>query len=948
MDEDYEIKHDHKKISLFSQQVQENNNTTKIKQYLAFSDSRQQASFAACFFDSSYRRMMQKRLVWKVLEDNLYDTLTISKLAIEVEKIIKYNYLFEDELTSHKKAWVTVLTDLLKVDGSLDGEGLGLYYFDVKLDDFKKALGDEDASIILKEYNLTFEDFCTLVQVVLKLFKVTPAINHSISELTKTEKLEYLEYRRFDNYVELHNSKSKQDIRSFIPIQGKENANVRYVKKVCRCDNEKAIELLEAIFNFIVNLSNETRFNKDAIFSKNAFGNGYQINAEKYVIKNYKKSNYYRCKKCGRLTPYNVHNVCPYDDCEGTLEEVDPDIVLKSNYYRNQYKNMKIERVVIQEHTAQLDRKTALDYQKKFKNKEINILSCSTTFEMGVDIGDLETVFMRNVPPTPANYVQRAGRAGRRKDSSAFILTYCSSISHDYTYFNEPERMISGIINPPYFNVLNRKIINRHLMATSLGFFFKKYPDYFTDFKKLVLGDGEELFNKYLKSDPKELITYIDEKVIPEDIYNSYHNLNWFKEMGSEDEKLKYFILSINKEYELFLEEKKRAIAEDDMKKAAYASSQIKRIEKMNVIESLSKYCVIPKYGFPVDVVDLKVYDSNGYLNDDYSLSRDLKIAISEYAPDSEVIVNKQKITSKYISLPHIGEFTKNYYCVCPICNKVNISLSDGGFDRCTCGADISMESIRYFIEPLNGFKSGITKESSRKKPKRSYLGEISYIGGGIKDDLKVLITKVLEAESSSNDELLVINKSDFYMCPECGYSKKAGSQEFLPEITLKHTNYRQYDCPNETLKKIRIGHKFQTDVVRLNIPLLSNVSVEDKDKALSFLYALLEGISEALEIERFDIDGLLEANSTFNSYDIVLFDNVPGGAGHVKRLMNMNAIVKSLKYGLKKVSQNCCDENTSCYNCLRNYYNQSVHNKLKRKYAIEIIELLLGLMELD
>ena len=99
---------------------------------------------------------------------------------------------------------------------------------------------------------------------------------------------------------------------------------------------------------------------------------------------------------------------------------------------------------------------------------------------MGIDIGNLETVFMRNVPPSPANYVQRAGRAGRRKDSAAYILTYCGTGSHDYTYFCSPEKMISGVIKPPYFNVVNHKIIVRHLMATCLGFFFRLHPDYFS------------------------------------------------------------------------------------------------------------------------------------------------------------------------------------------------------------------------------------------------------------------------------------------------------------------------------------------------------------------------------------------------------------------------------------------------------------------------------------
>lgn len=176
------------------------------------------------------------------------------------------------------------------------------------------------------------------------------------------------------------------------------------------------------------------------ILFKHEKKDAYQITASRYLIKNYKTSKFYQCNKCGRLTPYNLREKCTQDRCNGVLSEVDPDKVLATNFYRNQYKEKKIERIVIKEHTAQLERKQAKEYQKDFKNKKINILSCSTTFEMGIDIGGLETVFMRNVPPTPANYVQRAGRAGRRKDSAAYILTYCGTGSHDYTYFSEPER----------------------------------------------------------------------------------------------------------------------------------------------------------------------------------------------------------------------------------------------------------------------------------------------------------------------------------------------------------------------------------------------------------------------------------------------------------------------------------------------------------------------------
>lgn len=918
----------------FTQDVQK----SRVKQFLSFSDSRQQASFAATFFNANHDRMLRKRLIWKIVEDHNYEELNVDELGTYLRHEIKTKNLFSNQLNNHKNAWITILIDLLKVDGSFDGEGLGLYYFDLDLSDIAENLSDEDIEQELSKYHLNKQELLALMQVVFIIFKTVPAINYVKSTLTPEEKKEYLEFRRFDNYVMYNCSKSTKGTRSFTPIRGENNIAVRYVQKACKCNSEEAIELLEIVFNNLAVAISEQQ-GSDAIFIKHENSNKYQTNSSRYIIKNYKTSKYYRCSKCGKLTPYNVHNVCPQDKCDGTLLEVDPDEVLATNFYRNEYKTKKIESIVIKEHTAQIARKEAKQYQNDFKNKKINILSCSTTFEMGIDIGDLETVFMRNVPPTPANYVQRAGRAGRRKDSSVYVLTYCGIGSHDYTYFNEPEKMILGIINPPYFSVENKKIIYRHLMAASLGFFFKKNPDYFKTIDGLVFNGGDEILNEYLHSKPHEIMDYVDNRVIPENNYKEYHNFKWLDKMGDE-EKMSYFISTIRKMKNEYEEAKQQAIASDELKEAAYFDEQIKKLHQMKVIDSLSRYCVIPKYGFPVDLVDLKTYE-DGHLIEKYDLSRDLRIAISEYAPDSEIIVDGKKYTSKYITLPKTGEIAKHYFCECPKCRKINVSVSSGGLKKCSCGQDLADVKIQKFIQPLDGFMTGVTKESSHLKPKRSYAGEVSYIGGGIKDSNQLNLNNILLAESSSNDELLVVNRSCFYMCPVCGYSEITKLGNTFPQISKTHKNHRQYSCPNEKLDLIKLGHKFQTDVVRFIIPLLTP---EDKgySKALSFLYSMLEGVSIGLGIERNDLDGILELNPKTNSYDILLFDNVPGGAGHVKRLIKREAIITSLENALYKVSQNCCDEETSCYNCLRNYYNQSQHNKLKRKYAKEIISVLL------
>ena len=94
------------------------------------------------------------------------------------------------------------------------------------------------------------------------------------------------------------------------------------------------------------------------------------------------------------------------------------------NHYARLYSSSHSEPLYIKEHTAQLAKDQQTRYQEAFVQKKINALSCSTTFEMGVDVGSLETVYMRNVPPSPSNYVQRAGRAGRAKHSVAFVMTY--------------------------------------------------------------------------------------------------------------------------------------------------------------------------------------------------------------------------------------------------------------------------------------------------------------------------------------------------------------------------------------------------------------------------------------------------------------------------------------------------------------------------------------------
>ena len=202
IDDGTETKKKINKISLKRKEtVQSEIETSNVKQFLAFSDSRQQASFSAAFLDSNQVRMLQKRLIWKVIEDNQYRNISVDQLAATLSGMIKEGNLFQNDLSAHKNAWITILVDLLKVDGSNDGEGLGLYFFDVDITDIMSQIDEEDVEAEFGEYNITKKDLETIMQVVFGVFKVTPAINSIKSTLTPDEKMEALEYRRFDNYV---------------------------------------------------------------------------------------------------------------------------------------------------------------------------------------------------------------------------------------------------------------------------------------------------------------------------------------------------------------------------------------------------------------------------------------------------------------------------------------------------------------------------------------------------------------------------------------------------------------------------------------------------------------------------------------------------------------------------------------------------------------------------
>ncbi len=121
------------------------------------------------------------------------------------------------------------------------------------------------------------------------------------------------------------------------------------------------------------------------------------------------------------------------------------------------------------EHTAQVPAARREAREQAFRDGVLPVMFCSPTMELGVDIADLNVVHLRNVPPSPANYAQRSGRAGRN-GQPALVLTYCSAPNaHDQYFFRRPELMVAGAVTPPRIELANEDLVRAHVHATWLA-----------------------------------------------------------------------------------------------------------------------------------------------------------------------------------------------------------------------------------------------------------------------------------------------------------------------------------------------------------------------------------------------------------------------------------------------------------------------------------------------
>lgn len=911
--------------------------TKKAKQFICFSDNRQAAAYYASYLNITYNNILYKRIILEALKDFRSDTVPALELTNKVEDLFN-EYEIKGDATAtadyniEKESWKAVLKELIDNNGKTSLYKLGLLDIDFA---FEGAYPKFEIS------NSEFSDMCSCFALSMLS---DGAINYGMSFNKKD--VEFFTHNGIQ-YSYTESDSSEKYTKSFIPSKsGLLNKRLDYFMRIVQKKHEKHPDLsdvdIEEAAKILSRIWNGIFVGQKVVTTKDGF---YRINFDKIRIN--KKRQWYICKKCKQITSHNVENVCPTYKCDGTLIPVNCEDLFKDNHYYRIYNDLDVRDLSIVEHTAQLDRKQAYDYQNRFKRKEIDILSCSTTFEMGVDVGSLETVFMRNMPPSPSNYAQRAGRAGRSKQSAAFALTYCHKASHDFTYFQNPVDMIKGEIKPPKFKTTNEKIGIRHLYASTLGMFWRKHPNLFGtihEFADLKTEGktGFETLKEYLYSHPEELKTYLL-SFLPKVLSDTYdvENFGWVDDLVGENGKMTVAIEKYQSDIRILEEEKERLY-----KEGKYVDNIIYRINaytKEGDIAFFSRNNILPKYGFPVDTVEMIFPDKKSGLQ----LQRDLSMAISEYAPGSQIVANNQLITSRFIrKVPKIGWKTYSYV-QCPACKTLNkaVFVNDETYIEscCQCGQPFEKSSTKTFIIPEMGFiaESDI-KIPGLKKPEKTYRGEVSYTG--LRKDVErkgyMLWGKKVSLMNCPNDEMAVLNNSNFYVCSSCGYATTE-APSFFRTTKLSHKNSNGFPCKNTILDRLSLGYCFKTDVIRIDF---EDNQILDWEKGYTILQAFLRGVCSYLSIEESDISGCLQKSET--GYELVIYDVTPGGSGQAKRLDDKDNLMGAIKEALNIVKSCSCggdEADTTCYTCLRNYRNQKYHDIMQRKYAIEFFNQLIN-----
>lgn len=725
----------------------------------------------------------------------------------------------------------------------------------------------------------------------------------------------------------------------------------------------------------------------------------------------------YRCPDTGTLWPRSILGWGSLRGCLGNLVRItsqDADTDRRWRRARRELRESPIFGIGLwgEEHSAQLSPDENKRRQLLFKEGARNLLSSTTTMELGIDIGGLNGVLLGNVPPGRANHMQRAGRAGRRSDGSSVVVTFARNRAFDREVFHHSKEFLQRPLRRPIVFLERERLVRRHLHAMLLSEFFSPLQPEFTgamdayanmgrltgsdsppkwesgskkpDWNLLRVGYGTD-FLTYLDAIRSSRSTFrqrcktiVGQTKLESIVYDDEAWLEFMKEASSQfTEALASWIRdydSLSGAWKEIPNQPTTAVASVERAKATSIRYQIRALCDLTVIEWFADARFLPRYGFPIHLQRLAVripkenQPDRSTTTERYRLQRQSLLALSEYVPGADILVGGKIAVSRGI-LKHWTDANRDealglqYWAL--KCLNGHTYLATGQEDRCRECDRPPAQPGQMLLFPRFGYTTAAW-EPLKQGHHLDRVGEVEVtatggftVGSATKEIEDFAEVRGLKASYYEDGELLLRNAGGkprnqdgdgFAMCTRCGFamSEESSDQKGIQNLPR---NFRDHASVFSTRVEDRCWPKTVQDFPvlrnrvlaareRTDILILAWPGDFSSEAALFWLgRALLLAGTRLLELDSRELGLSLKALRT-GEPGILLYDTVPGGAGHCLELLNLNRSwldeARSVLIGSASHDVSC---RRACLECLLDFAGQFYADRLDRKGALELLD---------